>query len=263
MEDDLHHAIQKGKGDEVDEILKVYNLDINNKVGYYTPFHMACCTGCDRKVASLLAYPNVDVNAKNSIGNTPFNTICHKGTVACARLLLDDYRVDIYEPSNVGRTPFFKLVYQGHLEIIKHWIASGRVINLKERGRDRRMNIIEAARHFTGIYPTRREMSLKVLSLIERFKENEEKTRHEIKIELGWYHEKAAKHFSWIIFLCDGLLEIKEDDSKVSRFFKIARELPMDLQMVLCHRAIGSAFENIPADVREKGFMELAKLLLK
>lgn len=91
--------------------------------------------------------------------------------------------------------------------------------------------------------------------------------------------------FSTLIFLSDGLLRIKtinegdsgdsskgdggssrsegdnegvtkgnKEASKAVRFFKMASQLPLELQMVLCHRLVRSPQEIIPFAIRELGF---------
>ena len=77
-------------------------------------------------------------------------------------------------------------------------------------------------------------------------------------------NEMAAEVFAVVVFLCDGLLKIREEKAtKASRVFKVMMELPMELQMVLCHRVVGSAAENIPGEQRELAFQELARKLLQ
>jgi len=61
-------------------------------------------------------------------------------------------------------------------------------------------------------------------------------------MELGWYDELAAEVFALIVFLSDGLLEIRienEANRAPARFFRIARKLPLELQMLLCSRVAG------------------------
>ena len=103
-----------------------------------------------------------------------------------------------------------------------------------------------------------------VVSLLERFRDHPEETRHEVRVELGCFDEMAAEIFALVVFLCDGLLEIKEENmTGAARFFRMAKRLPMELQMVLCHRVVGSAGENIPGEQRELAFKELARKLLQ
>ena len=54
-----------------------------------------------------------------------------------------------------------------------------------------------------------------VVSLLERFRDHPAETRYEVRVELGWVDEMAAELFAMVVFLCDGLLEIKRQDSEV------------------------------------------------
>jgi len=62
-----------------------------------------------------------------------------------------------------------------------------------------------------------------------------------VRLELGWYDEAAAEVFAQAVFVSDGLLQINETTtpSPAARFFSIAAQLPLELQMVLCHRVVG------------------------
>ena len=69
--------------------------------------------------------------------------------------------------------------------------------------------------------------------------------------------------FALVVFVSDGLLEIKDTTTRTpaARFFSIARRLPLELQMMLCHRVVGSAKEIIPGKDSEVAFKELARKL--
>jgi len=69
--------------------------------------------------------------------------------------------------------------------------------------------------------------------------------------------------FALVVFVSDGLLEIKDTTTRTpaARFFSIARRLPLELQMMLCHRVVGSAKEIIPGKDSEVAFKELARRL--
>jgi len=63
-----------------------------------------------------------------------------------------------------------------------------------------------------------------------------------------------------VVFVSDGLLQIKETAlTPAARFFKIARRLPLELQMVLCHLVMGSDKEIVPGKESEVAFKELAR----
>jgi len=101
-------------------------------------------------------------------------------------------------------------------------------------------------------------------TLLERFKSDAAKTRHATRLEFNWYDEAAAEMFALVVFVSDGLLQIKDTTTTTpaARFFNIAAQLPLELQMVLCFRQVGSAKEIIPGKDSGVAFKELAKRLL-
>ena len=101
-----------------------------------------------------------------------------------------------------------------------------------------------------------------VATLLERFEENPVETRHTLRVELGWYDEMAAEMFALVVFVSDGLLQIKDTTaSPAVRYFSIATQLPFELQMVLCFRLIDSTKEIIPGKESEVSFKCLARRL--
>ena len=93
--------------------------------------------------------------------------------------------------------------------------------------------------------------------------------------EAGLYNSEpvvlAAYLYAQVIFLCDDLLRVlptpenKTPNSKVryerkTRFFEIARRLPMELQMVLCNTVYGLGKSTIPSKFTEPAFQHLASL---
>ena len=87
-------------------------------------------------------------------------------------------------------------------------------------------------------------------------------TRHAMRLELGWYDEAAAKMFALVVFVSDGLLQVNDTTpTPAARFFSTAAQLPLELQMVLCFRLVGSDKEIIPGKESEVAFKELARKL--
>ena len=84
-----------------------------------------------------------------------------------------------------------------------------------------------------------------------------------MRVEVGWYDDLAAEMFALVVFVSDGLLQIKDTTipTPAARFFAIARQLPLELQMVLCYRLVRSAREIIPGKDTEVAFKSLAKTL--
>ena len=179
------------------------------------------------------------------------------------RLLLQDQRVMVNEPGNDGATPLQRDASYCHHDVIKLWIASGREMNFGKPG-DYLTDAIGAAKN-KGFYEdeARKKRKTKVVTLLERFKGDAAKTRHAMRVELGWYDPAAAEMFALVVFVSDGLLQIKDTaPSPAARYFKIATQLPLELQMVLCFRQVGSCKEIIPGKESEVAFKELAKILV-
>ena len=231
----------------------------------WTLLHRACSE--DRRSAViplLLAHPDIDVNVKDKNGNTPFYMACLNGSTSCVRELLLDSRVKVNESSSDGETPLFWAARYGFLDIIKWWIASGREMDLGKPGDVHRTDAIGAAKK-AKIYriETERKRQTEVVTLLERFKSDAAQTRYMIRVELGLLDGLAAEMFSLVVFVSDGILQINDTKTATpaATFFKIARRLPLELQMMLCFRLLGSAKEIIPGKYSEAAFKELAKKL--
>jgi hypothetical protein len=256
MEKQFRDAARYGKDEEVRKILKENpTLNVNwsdPDSSNQTALIQACRNGHDKVVTLLLAHPDIDINQKDYYGESPFFWACVNGSTSCVQLLLKDGRVKVNEPNRNGSTPLYWAAPYGHLEVIKWWIASGREVDLGQPG-----NEINDA-----IGGAKESGKTEVISLLEKFKVNPDQTRNEIRKELLWFGEEA-EFFALVIFLSDGLLEIKvETSGEAARFFRMARKVPMELQVVLCYRVVGSMRMNIPGEEREAAFKQLARQLL-
>jgi len=99
-----------------------------------------------------------------------------------------------------------------------------------------------------------------VITLLEDFKKNPEKTMHQVRMELDLFDEAAAGVFALLVFVSDGLLQINDTTpSPAARYFNIAAQLPLELQMVLCFRQVRSGKEIIQGRESEVAFKDLAK----
>jgi len=99
-------------------------------------------------------------------------------------------------------------------------------------------------------------MKTEVVTLLERFKKNPVETRHQVRLEINWYDKSAAEMFALVVFVSDGLLQIKDSTTPTpaAKFFWIAMQLPLELQMVLYHRVMRSVKEIIPGKDIEVAF---------
>jgi len=115
----------------------------------------------------------------------------------------------------------------------------------------------------TALERAKERNQTEAVSVLERFMTNPAETRHELRVKLGVLDELAAEVFALTVFLCDDLLQPKPVSAAATRFFNIAFRLPMELQMILCHRAVGSMKQNIPLKHSEAAFKPLARILLQ
>jgi len=245
-------AVGKGDAKKLAELIRQdpdlkVNKDLNGNGS--TLLHYACGDDCRSPVIPLLlAHPDIDVNLKSKDGWTPFYYACHFGNTSCVREMLKDSRVKVNEPNNDGYPPLWYPARWGHFDVIKWWIASGREMDFGKPGD------VDGAKKYG---------KTEVVTLLERFKSDAAKTRHVMRVELGWYDEAAAKMFALVVFVSDGLLQVKDTTTTpAARFFSIAAQLPLELQMVLCYRVLGSAKEIIPGKDSEAAFKSLAETLL-
>ena len=146
--------------------------------GYGAKLLLHACRETDSRspvLPLLLAHPDIDVNLKDKDECTPFFFACG-GRTSCAREMLKDSRVKVNEPDNGGSTPLRFAACNGHLDVIKWWIASGREMDLGKP---------EDLDNTNAIGGAKKEGKAEVVALLERFQSDAAKTRSEVRKELG------------------------------------------------------------------------------
>jgi len=231
-----------------------FDVNMEQGGGGYTHLHYSCHANHSSSVVPLLlAHPDIDVNVEDRYGYTPVFVACRDGHTPCVRELLEDSGVKVNEPVSDRRTPLRCAAFLGHLDVIKWWIASGREMDLGKPGDVYRTDAIGFAKMYDYA---------EVATLLERFKSDASQTRHAVRVELGLLDELAAEMFALVVFVSDGLLRIIDTaPSPAARYLSIATQLPLELQMVLCFRQVGSAKEIIPGRESEAAFRSLAREL--
>ena len=171
-------AVNSGDAKKVAEMIRQdpgFKVNMDQDEYGYTLLHHACVDSYRSAVIPLLlAHPDIDVNVKDKYGGTPFYYACY-GRTACIREMLKDSRVKVNEPDKDGWTPLWWAAFNGFLDIIKWWIASGREMDLGTPGDVDTTDAIGGAKKYGYA---------KVVTLLERFKENPEETRHAMRLEL-------------------------------------------------------------------------------
>jgi len=91
------------------------------------------------------------------------------------RELLKDSRVKVNEPQKDGYTSLWSAAADGHLDVIKWWIASGREMDLGKPGDVDFTDAIAVAKQ---------NGRTEVVTLLERFKNDAAQTRSDVRKEL-------------------------------------------------------------------------------
>jgi len=250
--------------EEIASLLRNHpDLNVNQKDEEgLTLLHSAALNNHVEVVKLLLAHPAITVNVQTSEKVTAFYFGCVKKHVAVIQVLLQDPRVDVTLGDDCGRTPLWWAAYWGHCELVE-WITAARR-DLGDHVKNKKGKWV--GHEFTALGIARKQNKTEMMSLLERFMANQVVTRHEIRVKLGLQDELAAEIFALTVFLCDELLQLTTTNEIVAggatRFFVIASKLPMELQMVLSHRAVGSKKQNILVKDSEAAFKSLATILL-
>ena len=258
--------VKSGNLEEVTSLLRRdprLNVNAKDDMGWAS-LHWASAFGYLPVVKFLLASPGIDVNIAHNYGGTPLAFSCLEGRPQVTRVLLKDHRVNTTFLDDKAASPLWHAASQARLEVVKELIASGRDLGdlsqMAKSSSDRK--------YYTTLEVARKAQGAEVVALLEQFVANPEKTRREIRVKLGMLEELAANVFALVIFLCDDLLQLKEvptpdvRGTDAAHFFSIARRLPMELQMILCKRAVGSMKQTVLRKDSEPAFKDLAKILV-
>jgi hypothetical protein len=268
-EKQLCDAIYNGRFDEAETLVRDHpDLNVNWKnVSGWTALHYASWYGHSEVVKLFLAHPAINVNVLTKAGSTPLLLSCSSGKVSVVQVLLKDPRVEITLADEGNCTPLWWAAGCGQ-EVVVEWLIAcdrdlGDVKNIKGKHL--------GGKKCTALKIAREKGESKVMSLLERFLAKPESTRHQVRVKLGLSDALAAEVFALTIFLCDDLLQFKAifvthrrsaTVTSIRRFFKMMSKLPMDVQMIICHRVVRSMKQNILRKDSESAFKSLARRLL-
>jgi len=282
----LFVACQQGHLPVIQHLLTISQVLVNKTtVAGASPLYIACEKGHPEVVRVLLLDHRVNPNRCRDSGASPLFIACQEGKADVVKLLLMHKRVkvDVNRPRNDGVTPLWMASQKGHFEIVK-WILSGEQL------------VNTTAKWSGNNYPAARQARLfghdDIAQVIEHYQNNPDASRHALRRELGISgnhslflqqrkkkREKkkkkknnerelfdcgvdvdAANVFCSLVFLCDDYLRIA-DPGRVHpntlRFLRIARDLPMELQMVLSNRMFGIARDIVALHRSEAAFRTL------
>jgi len=251
IEQQLRYKIVNDHEDEAVAILRAHpSLDVNWKdQNDWTVLQLASYYGHAKVVKLLLVHPAIDCNVRAPGGFTPLLLACWNDYVSVVYLLLKNPRVNTTLADHGGHTPLWWASSNGNLEVIELMIASGKDLgDINPKRRSPMRNAID-------------RRNTEIVSLLRRFIANPTLTCHQVRVKLRLLDKLAAEVFALTVFVCDDLLRLKPSVCLASRFFTIAIKLPVELQMILCCRAVGSTKQNILCKDSEPAFLNLVKTL--
>lgn len=111
-------------------------------------------------------------------------------------------------------------------------------------------NILADSHHISigNVLHYKYKCSISNHALIERYANDPDETRRDIRKELGGYEEEDATVVFLTIVLCtDGYYDLGQYENPARRFFRICLTLPMELQMVISNRLYGLGADIIPS----------------
>jgi len=234
----------------------------------------ACIHKASKCVKFLLARPEIDVNVRDGFvykNTTPFMIACTSNELSVVRMFLADARVDTTLTSD-GCSAMWRVIRfhdssrcsNKHLEVCELFIASDRDLgSFTQRGEFLIYSgsILDMMALNEKDEPNRALMP-EMKDLLDRLRNDFIQLRHELRLKHGFSEQDATDVFAMVIFLCDDLLKLNMQavaPCGVPVFFRIACRLPMELQMLLCHRVYGSPKHSIPSHKSEPAFKALAQ----
>jgi hypothetical protein len=241
-----------------------------------TCLHEACINRSMGLISLLLDHPSTDPNKKSLRGVSPFESVCFRGDLSFTRRLLEDPRLVPTIHPEYNHNPYQIRTYIGHFgisnygfNVIKAWIASGRSFNLPPDDEEAwvyRSNAYNDA-HLSNTHGIRAEM----VTLMEAFRDLPDETRQAVRLGEWWKwpDEHASALLAPVVFLSDGVARVSDfipEGSRFAgagRFLRIAKRLPLEIQMTLCYRAAGTSKTLVPLRCRELEFRRLATHLLR
>jgi len=265
--------------------------------GGMSQFWSACCFGDLAAVERLLRDPHfavAEMNDADVFGRSPLSVACANNHGAIVSLLLKDPRLsrESLNRRNEGFwTALDRASFNGHLDIVKDLLADHRLdhgdLHLPDKhGRttlsaaicNGRLEIVKwllaAEEPGTFALPDHvllddtQNGDLDVLdvhaacrALMRRYNAAPSSVRRSLRVELGLLARDAAQIFAAVVFLCEGLVQVPTAaaTSRPGRFLSVLENVPLELQMLLCWRAVEEPRrEIIPSRDSEPAFRELA-----
>ena len=258
----LYQAVERGDAPTVLSLLQTPGVDVNwvnpERSGW-SAIHVASKQADTHILEILLSHPKIDVTMVTKLNRGVFRIAC-VNSVAAVKVLLRDRRVDLNVADENNCTGLWHAAYYGFLEMWM-WILAerGEEVELNVKGLhswdQERYSVLEIAEQRTD-----QNCAL----LLRRYLEDPVGTKKALRQELRLDVRQAADLFAVVVLVTDGYLRLKSEknekqteEAAAVRFLSLAMRLPMELQMVLCHRVCGVAKNNIAVVETEQALRDI------
>jgi ankyrin repeat protein len=249
----LLSAASENRVPEAKEIIEnaaLLDIDWTQKESGLGALHRAAQNGHHEVVRLLLGHPLINVNQKtHHDSETSLLLACDGGHTEAVRVLLADSRVELNLADLERMTPLMCASLEGHLEIVKLLVADGRNLGHEEKDKhgDTAVDGALDGKHH------------EIVSLLMKFCDNPAQTQHIVRMDLGLPGALASGLFALLVFIRKDLLQqkIAIADSNSASSFTIAKKLPTELQMTVCHRVYRSGRDTIPSKDSETSLKSL------
>jgi len=269
----IWRAASRGEAPQLEELLsrrdvRVTDLNFMPPLDPEPPLIRAIRGPSSSCVALLLSDPLVEVNCRSQYSTTSLHLCVRYSPVAevqrVLRLLAEHPMIDINALDQENTTILWNACYNdyhGHVRMLLACARAGAV--------DTRLR----SAYIIGIPPSasrwRKKSAIEVTSdpgiraLIAAYEACPVTTRARLRQEFGFTFEDIAAEFACAVLLCDGYVTLRKvAATSETRFLLIVTKLPMELQMIICHRRYGAAGHTILARHTESGVKVILRNML-
>lgn len=197
---------------------------LKSKINYFhingeeTLLKYCCRKGLVKSVKELLTYKDIDLNVKKKTGQSPLIASIHNQKHEVLKLLVAQPKLNIHNDKCVNLTPL-------DYAILNDDIISVKLLLLRDCT-NYKMTV------------TREE----IREILDMYDEDPMMTKYIIAKELDvWPMNIKSDIYTFIVLTSDNYFHIRNKSNKMVRFMKITTRLPLELQMMICQRVVGSA----------------------
>jgi len=263
----------------------------------------ACNHFNPRCLRMLLSFPGTNVNVESGEKDPalPLGWCCSERRLDSLKVLVRDSHTRADIGFLKSPTPLWQASSRSDLRVIEVLIASGKYLNFGARAFSDNCDVdaLDLVREdlafmkrdniWVGkVRSQELQKRTQCVELLTAYKTDQETTTAKMRREVGFDDLDCADLFALVVFLCDGLLQLRDAPASspsstatsseipsvsftakdtppfgnARRFFGIAAKLPLELQMVLCRRAFNLAKDSISPTESGTAFTMLADTLL-